>query len=82
MEAIREAGLSIPDDISVIGFDDIPQASIVTPKLTTVHQPLDQMGRVAVQMLLDLINNPDSPLRHTTLSTRLIERESVKKIEG
>lgn len=78
MEAIRDAGLNIPHDISIVGFDDIPQASIVTPKLTTVRQPLDQMGQVAVQMLLERINNPDSPLRRTTLATRLIIRESVR----
>ncbi len=49
MDAARECGLRIPDDISIIGFDDIPQASLVYPKLTTVRQPLEQMGQVAVK---------------------------------
>ncbi len=78
MDAIRERGLSIPDDISIVGFDDIPQASLVHPKLTTVRQPLDQMGRVAVQMLLDQIENPSQPPRRITLATQLIVRDSCK----
>ncbi|MCS6872802.1 MAG: LacI family transcriptional regulator [Anaerolineae bacterium] len=80
MEAIRERGLRIPADISIIGFDDIPQASLVYPKLTTVRQPLDEMGRVAVRMLLDLIEDPDQPARHVTLATQLIVRDSCQAI--
>lgn len=78
MDAIRERGLSIPEDISIVGFDDIPQASLVHPKLTTVRQPLDQMGRVAVQMLLDQVENPSHPPRRITLATQLIVRDSCK----
>ncbi len=80
MEAIRDAGLRIPDDISVIGFDDIPQSSIVYPKLTTMHQPLAQMGRVAVKMLLEQIENPDRPARRVTLATHLVVRDSCRSI--
>jgi LacI family transcriptional regulator len=76
MDAVRDAGLRIPDDISIVGFDDTPQASGVYPKLTTVRQPLDQMGRVAVKMLLEQIAEPDRPLRHVTLATQLIVRDS------
>jgi LacI family transcriptional regulator len=76
MDAIREAGLRIPDDISIVGFDDIPQASMVYPKLTTVQQPLEQMGRVAVKMLLEQIENPGRPARRVTLGTQLIIRDS------
>jgi LacI family transcriptional regulator len=78
MEAIRERGLSIPEDISILGFDDIPQASIVYPKLTTIRQPLDQMGRVAAKMLLEHIENPERSLRRVTLSTHLIIRDSCQ----
>ena len=53
MDAVREHGLRIPDDISIVGFDDVPQASFVYPKLTTVRQPLEQMGEVASKMLLE-----------------------------
>ncbi|MBE0688670.1 MAG: LacI family DNA-binding transcriptional regulator [Anaerolineae bacterium] len=76
MDAIREAGLSIPDDISLVGFDDIPQAAIMHPKLTTVRQPLVQMGRTAVRLLLEQLEHPDSPPGHETLATQLVIRAS------
>jgi LacI family transcriptional regulator len=75
-EAVRERGLRIPDDISIIGFDDIPQASLVYPKLTTVRQPLEQMGRVAVKLLLEQIEDRSHPPQRVTLSTELIIRDS------
>jgi LacI family transcriptional regulator len=76
MDAIREFGLRIPEDISIVGFDDIPQASLVFPKLTTVRQPLDQMGRVAVRMLLEQIEDRSHPPQRVTLQTELIIRDS------
>jgi LacI family transcriptional regulator len=76
MEAIRQNGLRVPDDISVIGFDDIPQASIGYPKLTTVHQPLEQLGREAVTMLLDFLENPTQDNRRVVLPTQLTIRDS------
>jgi LacI family transcriptional regulator len=81
MEAIRERGFRIPEDISLVGFDDIPQASIVYPKLTTVRQPLDQMGRVAAKMLLEHIENPERSLRRVTLSTHLIIRDTCQPLK-
>lgn len=72
MDAVREHGLSIPKDMSIIGFDDIPQAASVYPRLTTVRQPLEQMGRVATSMLLELINNPDRRPEKIELATKLI----------
>jgi LacI family transcriptional regulator len=76
MDAVREFGLRIPEDISVIGFDDIPQASLVYPKLTTVRQPLEQMGRVAVKLLLEQIEDPSRPPQRITLPTELVVRDS------
>jgi len=81
MEAIRERGLQIPDDISIMGFDNIPQGSIVYPKLTTIQQPLDQMGRMAARMLLEQIENPERPPRRITLATQLIVRDSCRSIK-
>jgi LacI family transcriptional regulator len=78
MEAIRNQGLNIPDDISVIGFDDIPQASITHPKLTTVRQPLDRMGHVAARMLLDRIENPHLEPSRVTLATQLVIRDTCQ----
>lgn len=78
MEAVQQRGLRIPEDISLVGFDNLPQASLVYPKLTTIHQPLEQMGQVAVKMLLEQIQNPDLPPRHVTLATQLIVRDSCQ----
>ena len=80
MEAVREHGLSIPQDISILGFDDIPQASLTYPKLTTVRQPLAQMGRVAVKLLMEQIENPDRTPHRVTLGTELIERDSCRAV--
>ena len=74
----REYGLDVPDDISVVGFDDIPTASIVSPRLTTVRHPMAEMGRVAAHMLLERIQNPDLPPEHVQLETQLVVRESCR----
>lgn len=76
IEVIREHGLKVPEDISLIGFDDIPQASLVYPKLTTVRQPLAQMGREAVTLLLEQLEHPALEKRQITLPTELIIRDS------
>jgi LacI family transcriptional regulator len=77
MDAVRNCGLRIPEDISIVGFDDVPQAALVRPALTTVRQPLEQMGGVATQMLLDLLKNPDKPIERIELPTELVVRGST-----
>jgi LacI family transcriptional regulator len=76
-EAARQRGLRVPQDLSVVGFDDLPVSRWVSPPLTTVRQPLAEMGRTAAQMLGDVIEG--LPLRSTRveLSTELIVREST-----
>jgi LacI family transcriptional regulator len=74
--ALRTRGLSIPDAMSVVGFDDVPIASIVTPALTTVRQPLVEMGRVATTMLLRLIAEEALDTMRVELTTNLVVRES------
>ncbi|MBW4438395.1 MAG: LacI family transcriptional regulator [Pleurocapsa minor GSE-CHR-MK-17-07R] len=76
LDAIHETGLRIPEDISVVGFDDIPLASLAYPKLTTVRQPLVQIGQVAVRLLLEKLENPEREARRVTLATELIVRDS------
>lgn len=76
MDAAREHGYRIPDDISIIGFDDVPQASFVYPKLTTVRQPLEQMGHVAVKMLLEHIEDQSNTPQRVALATQLVIRDS------
>jgi LacI family transcriptional regulator len=78
MDAVRNRGFRVPDDISIVGFDDIPQASMVRPGLTTVNQPLEKMGRVATQMLLDLFRNKEKTDNRIELPTELVIRESCQ----
>ncbi|WP_341679375.1 LacI family DNA-binding transcriptional regulator [Niveibacterium sp. SC-1] len=77
MVAIREAGLRIPKDISIVGFDDIPAATLVTPNLTTVRQPIHQMGRSAVYTLLALMAGIQPATHIATLPTELVVRAST-----
>src|SRR5581483_11085974 len=70
--ALRARGLDIPRDVSVVGFDDIPLSSIVTPTLTTVRQPLVEMGRVATNMLLRLIAGEPLDSMRVELTTNLV----------
>lgn len=76
MDAVRNRGLRVPDDVSIVGFDDIPQASLVRPALTTINQPLEKMGRVATQVLLDLLKHPEKEAERIELPTELILRDS------
>jgi LacI family transcriptional regulator len=78
MDAVRNKGLRVPDDVSVIGFDDIPQASLIRPALTTIRQPLEKMGRVATQMLLELLSQPQKQNGRIELPTELIVRDSCQ----
>jgi LacI family transcriptional regulator len=80
MEAARERGLHIPNDLSIIGFDDIPQAAHVHPTLSTVRQPLEEMGRSAANLLLKYIANPQAEVERVELSTRLVIRESCRDL--
>jgi LacI family transcriptional regulator len=78
MEAVQEHGLRIPDDVSVVGFDDIPQAVHVHPPLTTVRQPLVEMGRTATRMLLEYIKDPQRLIERVELPTELVIRQSCR----
>jgi LacI family transcriptional regulator len=80
MDAVRHAGLNVPKDMSVIGFDDVPQASTTYPKLTTVRQPLTKMGQLAVKLLLEQIEQPNRATQHVTLETQLIKRDSCESL--
>jgi LacI family transcriptional regulator len=82
MEAVRDRGLRIPEDISIIGFDNIPQAMQVSPQLTTIQQPLAEMGREAARRLLGLIQEPERPYAHVELPTQLMVRASTRALIG
>jgi LacI family transcriptional regulator len=76
LRAIRDAGLRVPQDISLVGFDDIPLVALTDPALTTVRQPLHGVGRVAVESLIELIDQPQAAPRQTLLPTELVIRSS------
>lgn len=77
MRAALEAGLKIPKDISLIGFDDVELAAISFPPLTTVRQPKYEAGRAALNIVNELLNSHDAAPRHWVLDVELIERSSV-----
>jgi LacI family transcriptional regulator len=77
LQAARSRGLSVPEDVSVVGFDDVEHATIVTPTLTTVRQPLAEMGRTAVSLLMRLLEGQAFETLHVELGTRLVVREST-----
>jgi LacI family transcriptional regulator len=77
MDAIKDAGLRVGEDISVIGFDDLPMAAQVHPTLTTVRQPLTQLGEAAVDLLMALLRNQVPNRLHHEYSTELVIRQST-----
>jgi len=76
MRAIQEAGLCIPDDVAVVGFDDIPAAAISNPPLTTVRQPILRTGSIAAEMLIERIEHPEAQASRIILPTELVIRAS------
>jgi LacI family transcriptional regulator len=82
IRAIHEANLRIPEDIAVIGFDDIPTASKIDPALTTVRQPVRSMGALAVEMLIDIIAHPGAQTRHILVDTELVIRSSCGTLKS
>jgi LacI family transcriptional regulator len=77
MRAFRELGIRCPEDVSLIGFDDLAFSEMTNPPLTTVSQPAYQMGSVATRMLLDRIKGSDEPANNMVLETALRIRGSV-----
>lgn len=78
MKAVSEAGMSVPNDISVVGFDDTVFAAYVTPALTTVRRPIEQISREGALRLLGNIENKQHETEQLLLKTELIVRESVR----
>ncbi|MEL6149262.1 MAG: substrate-binding domain-containing protein [Chloroflexota bacterium] len=76
IRAIEEAGLRVPEDIAVVGFDDVPTAVAIAPQLTTIRQPIQEMGALATETLLEIISGDITEPQQTILDTALIIRES------
>jgi LacI family transcriptional regulator len=77
IEAAKARGLRVPEDLSIVGFDDVENATIVTPALTTVRQPLAEMGRTGVSLLIRLLEGQRFETLHVELATRLVVRDST-----
>src|SRR5438270_3005472 len=82
IRALQEQGLRVPQDVSVMGFDDIPGAAFHTPSLTTVRQPLNRMGEVAAQVLLERIEGKKDYPSEIAIEPELVVRESTAKAPG
>jgi LacI family transcriptional regulator, galactose operon repressor len=76
LEAINERGVRIPQDLALVGFDDMPWATSVRPPLTTVAQPVEELGRAAAHLLLERLKDPKRIARRVVLPTRLMVRAS------
>ncbi|MDD5659124.1 MAG: substrate-binding domain-containing protein, partial [Actinomycetota bacterium] len=79
-EASKEIGFKIPDDLSIVGYDNISMSPYLSPPLTTIHAPKIRIGKLSIKILLDQIENKDKEFHKIILDTRLIERDSVKDI--
>ena len=77
IRALQDFNLRVPADVSVIGFDDIKAAAYTTPRLTTINQPLAEIGRIATQSLLDLIHGATTIPSEITVEPTLVVREST-----
>jgi len=81
MRAMKEAGIKIPEDVSIIGFDDMPFCDITNPRLTTIKVFKQEMGGIAVKRLIQKITDRDCVIQKIEVCTQLIVRESVKTID-
>jgi DNA-binding LacI/PurR family transcriptional regulator len=78
IRALHDVGLRVPQDVSVVGFDDIKEAAFQTPSLTTIRQPLHEMGALAVKTLLEQLNAPQGKdCNQIAVAPELIIREST-----
>jgi DNA-binding LacI/PurR family transcriptional regulator len=81
IRALRQAGLRVPEDVSVTGFDDIPEAAYFEPPLTTIRQNFAALGEQSVEYLLALVDKPHTPLHQRVLYPELVARESTRRLD-
>ncbi len=81
IRALQDFGLRVPDDISVIGFDDIKAAEFNNPRLTTIRQPLSNMGRIAAQCVLNRLHGSERYREEIVVEPELVVRESTQKVK-
>lgn len=76
LQVAQELGLRVPEDLSVVGFDDVPESAMTTPALTTIHQPLHEMGGAALDLLVRMLQDPTAEVADVRLPTSMVERAS------
>ena len=76
LHTLRAAGRRVPEDVAVVGFDDSPVAQHTDPQLTSVRQPVEEMGRTMARVLLEMINDSSAAWQHVVLRTELVQRAS------
>ena len=81
LTCVQQEGLTVPDEIAIVGFDDIPIASIIRPRLTTVVQPKYDLGRIAAEHLAMQIDGSRKEREVVRLPTRLVVRETTLRVE-
>jgi LacI family transcriptional regulator len=82
IRALQDANLRVPADVSVIGFDDIKAAAYTLPRLTTINQPLAEIGKIATQSLLNRIHGTATPRDEITVEPKLVVRESTGPVRA
>lgn len=80
LQAVRAAGLSIPEDVALVGFDDDPWTALVEPGLTVIAQPTYEIGRTAMELLLQRLESPERPVRMVELAGKLVKRGSSRML--
>ncbi len=80
MEIAHELGIRVPEDLSVIGFDNVPESALASPPLTTINQPLRDLGATALQMLVQLLEGKELAETHVRLPTSMVERASCRAL--
>jgi DNA-binding LacI/PurR family transcriptional regulator len=78
LSALRERGLTVPEDVSIVGFDDVPEAGFLFPPLTTVRQDFGMLGEIIMQKVLVAVEEPDTTAEETPLPTHLVVRQSTR----
>jgi LacI family transcriptional regulator len=76
LRALQERGMNVPRDVSVVGYDDIPEAPYYSPPLTTIRQAFNEMGVVGIEYLLQLVEDPETPIQQHKITPTLITRQS------
>ena len=82
MIGLENAGFKVPDDVSVMGMDDLPQAAFLNPPLTTMHIPMREIGAASLDLLLDDLGGMDLPPRRVEFACRIAERSSTGPARG